>query len=241
MADSSLAPSRPSGFFTTQRLTLLLCLLALILYLKQSGQGEEMARSVWAELQLSRAAQELSEGDVAQATERLEAATDASERHSMHLRVGMLYSIAGMQNSALPHFFKAVASNPRDADAYYYLGSCLLKMNRQSEAVSAFEQALAIRPSDPILLNNIGYSYADEGIRLQEAEELVKRAVAMRPREGFILDSLGWVYFKQGRLMEALACLERAHRLTPGDPSIAGHLIKVREEAYSGEGPPPAR
>lgn len=238
MAVSLPAIDRPPGLFTVPRLLALACLLALAIYLGQSGQGEAMARSVWAEMQFRKGMQEMGEGMVAQAVASLEGAAEASERYNIQFRVGIVYSMVGMQKRALPHLLEAVASHPRDANAFCELGKCLLGLGRDTEAVSAFEKALAVRPDDPMLMNDVGYSYADEGIRLEEAEELIERAAAMRPKEGLILDSLGWVYFRQGRWAEALAWLERAHRLLPDNPEIAAHLVQARRKVYSGDNLP---
>jgi Flp pilus assembly protein TadD len=215
-------------------------LLGFAIYLEQSGEGREMGRSAWGELQLSKAVEELSEGKASPAVDRLEAAARSTERHKMQLRVGIVYSLAGMGKTALPYLQQFVSSHPKDVDACFQLGTTLLKLKRESEAVNVFNQALALHPNDPTLLNNIGYEYAEAGIHLAEAEQLLKKAVAMRPREGNILDSLGWVYFKQGRLMESLAWLEKAHRLSPDSVEISTHLLAVRERVDSEGGSSPS-
>jgi len=224
---------RPPSFLTVSRAVVFLCLVAFALYLAQSGEGRAMARSLVAEGQFNKALADLGNGRITQASSRLEAADEASTRHRMQLRVGIVYSLDGMLNEALPHLAAAVSSNPKDAGAYYYLGDCLLKMNRLPEGRQAFQRALALRPRDPVLMNNVGYSYADKGVQLEEAEQLISQAVAMRPNQGFIIDSLGWLYFRQGKLTQALEYLQRAHRLSPGNPEVAAHLAQVRQALYS--------
>src|SRR5262249_37998271 len=76
-------------------------------------------------------------------------------------------------------------------------------------------------------LNFIGYSYADRGIQLEQAQVLLERAVALRPDDGFILDSLGWLLVKRGQLDLARATLERADRLAPFEPEVLLHLGEV--------------
>ena len=88
-------------------------------------------------------------------------------------------------------------------------------------------------------LNFIGYSWADRGERLDEAEGLIRRALELRPGDGYITDSLGWLFYQRGlqRLEDgrdrdareafssAVRELERAVELTkPGDPVITRHL-----------------
>ena len=83
---------------------------------------------------------------------------------------------------------------------------------------------LKINPDHPQALNYIGYTYAEKGINLDEAEALIKRALELKPDDGYITDSLGWVYFKKGEIEKAVIELEKAHLLAPEDPVIAEHL-----------------
>jgi len=73
-------------------------------------------------------------------------------------------------------------------------------------------------------LNYLGYTYADLGINLDEAERLIKEALKHKPDDGYITDSLGWVYFKKGLFPEALNLLKKAVELVPDDPIMLEHL-----------------
>jgi tetratricopeptide (TPR) repeat protein len=73
-------------------------------------------------------------------------------------------------------------------------------------------------------LNYLGYTYAEKGVQLDEAEELIKRALKFKPNDGFIIDSLGWVYYKKKKWDEAVIELEKAWKLAPSDPTIGEHL-----------------
>lgn len=84
--------------------------------------------------------------------------------------------------------------------------------------------ALQGNPEYPIVLNYLGYTWADKGLHLDKAREMVASAVAQRPQDGYIIDSLGWVLFRQGDLKGAVEHLERAIELKPLDPTINDHL-----------------
>ncbi|MBF0525208.1 MAG: tetratricopeptide repeat protein, partial [Deltaproteobacteria bacterium] len=73
-------------------------------------------------------------------------------------------------------------------------------------------------------LNYIGYTYAEQGIKLDEAEQLIKKAASLDPDNGYITDSLGWVYYQKGDLDKAQTQLERAYQLVNDDPTITEHL-----------------
>lgn len=94
-------------------------------------------------------------------------------------------------------------------------------------AVSAARDALAGDPEDAEALNFLGYLFADHDRDLSEAESLIGRALAKEPDNGAFVDSMGWVYYRQGRLEAARSELERAVRLSGGDPTVHEHLGDV--------------
>ena len=100
----------------------------------------------------------------------------------------------------------------------------LLKSGNQPEAGEMMEQALALAPDSAMLLNEIGYLWAERGVRLDKAEEHIKKAKHLEPDNGAILDSLGWVKYRQGNHAEAVRLLELATEALPYDPVVNDHL-----------------
>jgi Flp pilus assembly protein TadD len=90
---------------------------------------------------------------------------------------------------------------------------------------------ISLEPDNAEALNYLGYTYADRGFNLEEAEKLIRRAVEIKPDDGYILDSLGWVFFHQGLYAEAVKILERAQAQVPEDPVILEHLGDAYEKA----------
>lgn len=88
-------------------------------------------------------------------------------------------------------------------------------------------RALDMRPDDPIILNYLGYSWADQGINLDRSLRMLERAAAVRPNDGAIADSVGWARYKLGDYEQALVDLERAVELLPGEAEIIDHLGDV--------------
>jgi tetratricopeptide (TPR) repeat protein len=72
----------------------------------------------------------------------------------------------------------------------------------------------------------LGYTLADESVRLDEALVLIKKAVKLRPEDPFILDSLGWVHYRLGNYALAVDNLRKALDIR-FDPEIAAHLGEV--------------
>jgi len=116
------------------------------------------------------------------------------------------------------------APKPSDWLAYYDRGICYERSRQWPKAEADFKRALALAPDEPVVLNYLGYSWADMGRNLTQAREMIEKAVQRRPNDGAIVDSLGWVMLRQGSTADAVKTLERAVELEPEDASINGHL-----------------
>lgn len=106
----------------------------------------------------------------------------------------------------------------------YFRGITRERQNKWDMAEADFRKALELEKDQPLVLNYLGYSLVDQGLKLDEALEMIKTAVKLRPTDGYIVDSLGWVYYRLGRYEEAVSELERAIELRPADPVINDHL-----------------
>jgi tetratricopeptide (TPR) repeat protein len=107
---------------------------------------------------------------------------------------------------------------------FYSRGITYERQKRWPEAEADFRKALELNPDQPQVLNYLGYSLVDQGMKLEEALEMIKKAVEQRPEDAYIVDSLGWAYYKLGRIEDAVRELERAVSLQPEDPVINDHL-----------------
>jgi tetratricopeptide (TPR) repeat protein len=107
---------------------------------------------------------------------------------------------------------------------FYSRGITYERQKRWPEAEADFRKALELNPDQPQVLNYLGYSLVDQGLKLDEALGMIKKAVEQRPEDAYIVDSLGWAYYKLGRIDDAVRELERAVSLQPEDPVINDHL-----------------
>lgn len=103
----------------------------------------------------------------------------------------------------------------------------LERLGEWPRAEQGFRRALEIVPDEPQVLNYLGYSLIDKGLKLDEALSMIERAVEAEPDSGYIVDSLGWAYYRLGRYEEALPVMERAVELMPTDPILNDHLGDV--------------
>ena len=117
-----------------------------------------------------------------------------------------------------------------DNDQYHFtLGAVYDELKQKERCIRHMQKAIALNPENAAALNYLGYTWAEQGVHLDEAEQLILRALAIEPNDGFYIDSLGWVYYQRGEYMEAIQHLERAVELVDADPTLIEHL----GDAYS--------
>lgn len=103
-------------------------------------------------------------------------------------------------------------------------GSALEQGKRWAEARKVLEQAAAVAPDEPMVLNYLGYAQIERRENVDTALALIKKASALRPDDPSIADSLGWAQFVTGDVTSALPSLERAAEGAPADVTINEHL-----------------
>jgi tetratricopeptide (TPR) repeat protein len=102
--------------------------------------------------------------------------------------------------------------------------SALEQADRWPESKAALEQALAIAPEQPLLLNFLGYAKLERGEDMDAAEAMVRKASELAPDDASITDSLGWAQFKRGKVEDAIDTLQRAAEKDPDQAEIQEHL-----------------
>lgn len=94
----------------------------------------------------------------------------------------------------------------------------------ESKAIEFFEHYFELEDSNASALNFVGYTLAERGERLHDAERYIRRALELENNDPNIKDSLGWVLFKRGRLRDALAVQLEANEELPTNAVILDHL-----------------
>jgi tetratricopeptide (TPR) repeat protein len=102
--------------------------------------------------------------------------------------------------------------------------NALEEANRWPEAKAALQEALAIAPDQPLLLNFLGYAQLERGENMEAAEAMIRKASQLAPDDASITDSLGWAQFKRGKVEESIDTLQRAAEKDPDQAEIQEHL-----------------
>jgi tetratricopeptide (TPR) repeat protein len=118
----------------------------------------------------------------------------------------------------------ALAKRPRDVALLFGLASALERKGDWQKAVEKMRLVLDSEPANAAAMNFIGYTLADHGGDLDEAERMVKKALDAKPDSPAFLDSMGWVYFRRGDFPKAVEFLERAVLESPDEPTLLEHL-----------------
>ncbi|MBF0230626.1 MAG: tetratricopeptide repeat protein [Desulfamplus sp.] len=136
-------------------------------------------------------------------------------------------------DKALSLIKQGLKDAPDDTELLFRSGVILDKKGDKDGSMADMKKVIELDPEHSSALNYLGYTYAELGINLDEAEELIKRALAIKPDDGYITDSLGWVYYKKGDYDRAIEILEKAVKLSSGDAVIFEHLGDAYREKKS--------
>jgi tetratricopeptide (TPR) repeat protein len=150
----------------------------------------------------------------------------SDDRIAFYLALG--FDDSGEHAEAVKLLREALALKPEDREARWQLATILEKMDKISEAEPEFRRLISDKPDDAPALNYLGYSLADRGLKLPEAEGFIRRALAIEPANPAYRDSLGWALFKLGKSTEAARELGTSVRALPDDESVWDHLGSVR-------------
>lgn len=145
------------------------------------------------------------------------------------MQAGDIYRRTEDFKKALAYYDRAAATfgetiPPQYWTLYYVRGMAYERLKQWDKAEADLKAALAFQPENPLVLNYLGYAWADQGVNLDESLAMIRKAVSLSPDDGYITDSLGWVLYRRGNFQEAVPHLERAVELLPYDSTINDHL-----------------
>lgn len=121
---------------------------------------------------------------------------------------------------------QALSAFPDQPDLLYERAMVAERQDDLPRVEQYLKRLIAVNPDNPHGYNALGYTWAENNIRLNEAMELIKKAVELAPNDPFILDSLGWVHYRLGEIDNAETALKKAYGLRQ-DEEIGLHLLEV--------------
>ncbi|WP_448031082.1 O-linked N-acetylglucosamine transferase, SPINDLY family protein [Bradyrhizobium liaoningense] len=142
---------------------------------------------------------------------------------------GVLESDAKNYQQAEILLSRAVAVDPRSAEAHMSLGVALNGLKRHDEARESYRKALALRPDYALALSNLGNASAALDLH-QEAIESYDRALAIDENLAEAHNGRGGALCRLRNYDEALASLSRALSIRPDyAAALANRAVALRE------------
>ncbi|MDP9160319.1 MAG: tetratricopeptide repeat protein [Acidobacteriota bacterium] len=233
--DASQSPSRDSG--STGRLESLLQQATSFLQSGDLSSAERTAR-IYLKTHANSADGHFLLGNIlfreTKPKESLAEYTEAARFHdpsAFDLKVVALdYVLLGDYADADKWFTKSLQGDPKDSQAWYYLGRTKYNESKLEDAVGAFRQCLKLEPKNVKAEDNLGLSYEGLG-RTEEGITAYKTAIAWQAQSldktsGPFID-LGALLMKQNRSEEALPYLQQAVEVSPKDARAYEYLGKA--------------
>jgi len=124
----------------------------------------------------------------------------------------------------LEHAKKLSANNPNllgEIDSM--LGDAYNAMKENEKADKAYDDALAINPSNDYVLNNYSYYLSLRKTNLEKAEKMSAQLIKNHPDNAAYLDTYAWVLFQLGKYKDAKKVMERVFPLGKGNEIYFEH------------------
>lgn len=141
--------------------------------------------------------------------------------------LGFLYLRRQQADRAEAVFSEVLGSDPRRISALVGLGLAAHRRKDFVQARQSLERALELEPSNPTVLNNLAYAFAESGEQLDLALQYVERAIDHGGERAEYLDTKAWILHKLHRSIEAKVLLEKAILMKPEDAVIREHYDAV--------------
>jgi tetratricopeptide (TPR) repeat protein len=131
-----------------------------------------------------------------------------------------MLALDGKTEQAIEVYKEAIAADPANARAYYYMGKAYGTLGLADQARNALAKAAALNPSyRPFTLLSTGNVYAKQGDFLG-ASECFRLAIQADPGFAMAYYNYGFSLYKLGRHPEAERAFLEAERLSGGDTAI---------------------
>jgi putative PEP-CTERM system TPR-repeat lipoprotein len=132
---------------------------------------------------------------------------------------------AGKQKEAEAFGADWIAGHQSDVTMRVLLAEASLRARSYPAAIKHYEDALAISPNQPMVLNNLAWALGQ--INDPKAIGVAERAAALAPQSADVLDTLGMLHLKSGDPKKGLELLARVRKLQPERLDLRLHYAKA--------------
>lgn len=143
-----------------------------------------------------------------------------------HNNLGDVYSRHGDLEKAIEEFKKAIAINPRYADAYHNLATTYLSMNNLEEATENYQRAISLNQNLWQSYQNLAAIYFKQR-KYNLAKEILIAAMNIVSNQPNLHANLGLVYYRLDDKEKAKKEFEEALSLDPGNKIAVEALLNL--------------
>ena len=151
-----------------------------------------------------------------------------TDNRNIRVQLADLLQSLGRDGEAEATFSEVIEADEADGTydwrIYFARGGARERLGEWPPAENDLKTAMTLNPENPTIMNYLGYSWIDRGIKLEDGLDLIEQALRLTPNSGAITDSLGWAHYKMGNYERAIFYLERAAALEPDLSEILDHL-----------------
>jgi serine/threonine protein kinase/tetratricopeptide (TPR) repeat protein len=152
---------------------------------------------------------------------------------SAYVTLGRIHDSTGKHDLALTEFEKALALDPRNADAVAGEAHSYEHAGRIAEAEAAYKKGIALRPDYWDGYNGLGLFYDRQG-KYDDAIQQFHRAIELTPDNAQAYSNLGSAYVDSGdfkKFPDAESALKKSISLSPNYPAYAnlGYMYALQQ------------
>ncbi|MBI5693457.1 MAG: tetratricopeptide repeat protein [Verrucomicrobia bacterium] len=135
-----------------------------------------------------------------------------------------VYVASNQLPQAVRQLETAITQNPKNDRALTLLAMIQVQQKDYEKARDAYDKALAVRPDNATVLNNLAYLLSEHLKQFDRALELATKARALEGTSPAIADTLGWIHFRRKEYPAALPLLQEAAEKLPETAEIRYHF-----------------
>lgn len=154
------------------------------------------------------------------AAKAYQAALDAVPSPLFVTRLSGALERAGHPDEAQAKLVAWITAHPGDVGVMEILSNLYIANNKLDDAMTELKAVLALRPHDPVALNNLAWIYGQQ--KNPAAEEIARQAYILAPGPQ-TADTLGWILVGAGKAETGVALLRQAAEESPTDPRVQYH------------------
>ncbi len=176
-------------------------------------------------------------GDLLRAESELQAALRlAPDEPRLLLTLGETQLRQGSLAAADSSFNRAIRGE-KMANVAAHIAQLYAEENLPARAIEYYERAIARNPEDASSLNNLAWTYAEEGVLLDRATNLSLRSLQIDGENPIYLDTYAELLYLQGHYARAFAVIRRAVEVEEKDSEHWTYLREQYEKMQRAKGP----